>query len=138
MCVQLCPIFAALWTVTRLLCPWDSSGKNTGVGCQSLHQGILPTQRSNRRQLFPALPDGFFTTSATCGAHTVLYVYINGIDMTYVFTCYLYPLYIEYLTVCQILFQVLGFHQLMTPTKVPAFMRVISQQGETDTNKHNK
>ena len=25
------------------LCPWDSPGKNTGVGCHSLPQGILPT-----------------------------------------------------------------------------------------------
>ena len=32
--------------VTRLLCPWDSSGKNTGVGCQALLQGIFPTQGS--------------------------------------------------------------------------------------------
>ena len=31
----------------RLLCPWDSPGKNTGVGCHSLHQGIFPTQGSN-------------------------------------------------------------------------------------------
>ena len=36
---------------TRLLCPWDSPGKNTGVGCHSLIQGILPTQRSNLRLL---------------------------------------------------------------------------------------
>ena len=32
--------------VTRLLCPWDSSGKNTGVGCQALLQGIFLTQGS--------------------------------------------------------------------------------------------
>ena len=25
-------------------CPWDSPGKNTGVGCHSLLQGIFPTQ----------------------------------------------------------------------------------------------
>ena len=31
----------------RLLCPWDSSGKNTGVGSHSLLQGIFPTQGSN-------------------------------------------------------------------------------------------
>ena len=31
----------------RLLCPWNSPGKNTGVGCHSLLQGILPTQGSN-------------------------------------------------------------------------------------------
>ena len=27
---------------TRLLCPWDSPGKNTAVGCQTLLQGIKP------------------------------------------------------------------------------------------------
>ena len=32
---------------TRLLCPWDSLGKNTGVGCHALFQGIFPTQGSN-------------------------------------------------------------------------------------------
>ena len=32
---------------TRLLCPWDSPGKNTGVGSHSLLQGIFPTQGSN-------------------------------------------------------------------------------------------
>ena len=31
----------------RLLCPWDSPGKNIGVGCHFLLQGILPTQGSN-------------------------------------------------------------------------------------------
>ena len=28
----------------RLLCPWDSPGKNTGVGCHFLLQGIFTTQ----------------------------------------------------------------------------------------------
>ena len=31
----------------RLLCPWDSPGKNTGVGCLSFLQRIFPTQGSN-------------------------------------------------------------------------------------------
>ena len=35
-----------LWTVARLLCPWDSPGKNTGADCQALLQGIFPTQGS--------------------------------------------------------------------------------------------
>ena len=30
-----------------LLCPWSSPGKNTGVGCHSLLQGIFPTQGLN-------------------------------------------------------------------------------------------
>ena len=33
--------------VARLLCPWNSPGKNTGVGCHVLLQGILLTQGSN-------------------------------------------------------------------------------------------
>ena len=32
---------------TRLLCPWDSSGQNTGVSCHFLLQGIFPIQGSN-------------------------------------------------------------------------------------------
>ena len=44
-CVQL---FAMLWTVAlQLLCPWDSLGKNTGMGCHVLLQGIFPTQGRN-------------------------------------------------------------------------------------------
>ena len=31
----------------RLLCPWDSQGKNTGVGCHFLLQRIFLTQGSN-------------------------------------------------------------------------------------------
>ena len=43
---------ATLWALpTRLLCPWDSPGKNTGVGCHSLLQGIFPTQGSNTHLL---------------------------------------------------------------------------------------
>ena len=36
---------------TRLLCPQDSPGKNTGVGCRFLLQRIFPTQGLN-----PGLP----------------------------------------------------------------------------------
>ena len=31
----------------RLLCPWDSAGKNTGLGCHVLLQGLFLTQGSN-------------------------------------------------------------------------------------------
>ena len=36
---------------SRLLCPWNSPGMNTGVGSHSLLQGIFPTQGLN-----PGLP----------------------------------------------------------------------------------
>ena len=32
---------------TRFLCPWDPPGKNTGVGCHFLLQGIFLTQGQN-------------------------------------------------------------------------------------------
>ena len=41
---QLCGL---LLQPTRLLCPWNSPGKNTGVGCHFLLQGIFLTQESN-------------------------------------------------------------------------------------------
>ena len=31
---------------TRVICPWTCPGKNTGVGCHTLLQGIFPTQES--------------------------------------------------------------------------------------------
>ena len=34
-------------TPARLLCPWNSPGKNTGVDCHSLPQRIFPTQGLN-------------------------------------------------------------------------------------------
>ena len=42
----------------RFLCLWDSPGKNTGVGCHFLLQGICPTQELNLgllhcRQILP-------------------------------------------------------------------------------------
>ena len=50
----------------RLLCHWDSLGKNTGGSCHALLQGIFPSQGSNPCLLcIPALADVFFTTSGT-------------------------------------------------------------------------
>ena len=41
-------LFLTPWTVAhRLLCPWDFPGKNTGVSCHFLLQGIFQTQGSN-------------------------------------------------------------------------------------------
>ena len=50
---QLCPTLCNPTDLqpTRLLCPWSSPGKNTGVGCHSLLQRLFPTQGLN-----PSLP----------------------------------------------------------------------------------
>ena len=52
-----------LWP-TRLLCPWDFSGKDNGVGCHFLLQGVFLTQGLNlglphcRQILYPLDPQG--------------------------------------------------------------------------------
>ena len=49
-------LFETLWTVAqRLLCPWNSPNKNTGVGCHFLLQGDLPDQGIKPRS--PALQE---------------------------------------------------------------------------------
>ena len=65
--LQLCPTLCNPMDLqpTRLLCPWGCSGRNSGVGCHFLLQGIFPTQGSNLGLLsLPALAGGFFTASA--------------------------------------------------------------------------
>ena len=42
-----CHMAQFLCDVRRLLCPRDSPGENTGVGCHALLQGIFLTQGSN-------------------------------------------------------------------------------------------
>ena len=42
---------------TRLPCPWDSPGKNTGVSCHFLLQGMKVKSESEVSQLCPALHD---------------------------------------------------------------------------------
>ena len=61
--VQPCLTLVTPWTVAhRLLCPWNSPGKNTGVGCHFLLQGIFPSQGLNRalphcrQTLYPLSP----------------------------------------------------------------------------------
>ena len=49
-CMLSCSVVSdSLWPhgllAHRLLCPWDSPGKNTGVDCHFLLQGIFLTQR---------------------------------------------------------------------------------------------
>ena len=44
----------------KLLCPCDSPGKSTGVGCHALLQGIFLTQGSNLQLLVSCIVGGFF------------------------------------------------------------------------------
>ena len=55
--------------------PWDSPGKNTGMGCHALLQGYFPTQRSNPSLLCLLNCSGFFTTEPTVKPLTSLVIY---------------------------------------------------------------
>ena len=63
---------------TRLLCPWNSPGKNSGVGCQFLLQVIFPTQGSIlglphcRQNSLPTEPSGTLLIGITYIWLTVL------------------------------------------------------------------
>ena len=45
------------WLPTTLPCPWDSPGKNTGVGCHFLLQCMRVKSESEVAQSCPALSD---------------------------------------------------------------------------------
>ena len=66
---------ACLTLCTRLLCPWDSPGQSTGVGCHALLRGIFQTQGSNPHLLhflqwqagsLPLTPPGMPHSRHTC------------------------------------------------------------------------
>ena len=67
-----------LWPI-RLLCPWDSPGKNTGVGCHILLQGIFLNQGSNPRLMLwqvGSLPSILMPSYCTLRISPTLYIYI--------------------------------------------------------------
>ena len=68
------PLFEAPWPVAHQApLPWDFPGRNTGVSCHFLLQGIFLTQGSNLRLLgLLALPGGFFITPDTWEARNIL------------------------------------------------------------------
>ena len=100
MCVSSCfshvQIFETPWTVAcRLLCPWVSPGKNTGVGFHFLLQGIFPTWGLNPRLLhllhwqagsLPLAPPGNTLTphcpnkaDSNCNFFKLIYLLIEGL-----------------------------------------------------------
>ena len=64
---------------TRLLCPWDFPGKDAGVGCHFLVQGIFPTRGLNpgllhcRQILYPLSHQGRPNTSISKNIYVFLW-----------------------------------------------------------------
>ena len=62
------------WQPTRLPCPWDSPGKNTGVGCHFLLQcmKVKVKNESEVSQLCPTLSDPMDCSSPGSSVHGIL------------------------------------------------------------------
>ena len=58
----------------RLLCPWNFPGRNTGLGCHFLLQGIFLTQGVNPHLLQVSCIAGKFFTANPLGLPCVLYL----------------------------------------------------------------
>ena len=70
---------------SRLFCPWDSPGKNTGGSCQALLQGIFLTQGSNLHLLhwqaasLPLVPRGHLSHQGKRKAKVLITVRPNSL-----------------------------------------------------------
>ena len=60
------------WQPTRLLCPWDSPGKNTGVGCHFLLQCMKVKGESEVAQSCLALSDTMDCSLQVFAVHGIL------------------------------------------------------------------
>ena len=60
------------WQPTRLSCPWDSPGKNTGVGCHFLLQCMKVKSESEVAQSCPTLSDPMDGSLPGSSVHGVL------------------------------------------------------------------
>ena len=72
-CLSYVQLYVNPWTVpTRILCPWNFPGKNTGVGRHLLSLGHLPDPGVEPESLVsPTLAGGFFTTAPRGEPHSL-------------------------------------------------------------------
>ena len=89
MCAKSLQLCTTLWDPrlqpAKLFCPWDSPGKNTGVGCHALLQQIFATKGWNPWLRSPALAGRFSTTSATLEALLQIHQLVKSITLWLLF-----------------------------------------------------
>ena len=59
------------WQPTRPRCPWDSPGKNIGVGCHFLLQCMKVKSESEVAQLYPSLSDPMYCSLPGSSIHGI-------------------------------------------------------------------
>ena len=75
---------------TRLLCPWDSPGKNTGMGCCALLQRIFPTQGLNSISCVSCIAGEFFTTEPPGKPQLCAYLFTSAEGQ--IFCLFVFPI----------------------------------------------
>ena len=106
------------------VCPWNVSGKNTGVGCHFLLQGIFLTQGLNLHlSHLPPLPGRFFTTGTPWEApgHIVFNSYFQssqGLGMESSFSGCLLGEQLDKLPACHERNRVMHFHFSSKPLEL--------------------
>ena len=72
-CQVMSDSFVTLWAIAhQLLCPWDFPGKDTGVGCHFLLQGIFWIQGSNSHLLHWRVDSSSLSHMHTCSVASVV------------------------------------------------------------------
>ena len=74
-CPTLCDHYG--WWPATLFCPWDSPGKNPGVGCHALLQGIF-LMKGTWVSCISCIAGGFFTTEPPGKPFIWVYTNSNG------------------------------------------------------------
>jgi len=82
------------WQPTRLPRPWDSPGKNTGVGCHFLLQCMKVKSESEVAQWYPTLSDPMDCSLPGSSVHYFLFLGWTSFSYCfYIFTCHYFSLY---------------------------------------------
>ena len=80
MCAKSLHLRLTLWPhglkFARLICSWDSPGKNAGVGCHALLQGIFLTQRSSLHLLWLHCQQIIYRWAIVETVYMYVYIYI--------------------------------------------------------------
>ena len=98
----------------RLLCPWDSPGRNPGVGCRVLLQGIFLTQGLNLGLLYWRRVHYHLS-------HTVLSFFLSSFFFSF------HPLFLCFLSSFSLLLSI-------PPPYFPSFLPFMQQAGSYFSN----
>ena len=79
------------WKPTRLLCPWDSPGKNTGVGCHFLLQRMNVKSEREAAQSCPTLRDPMDCSPPGSPVHGIFQARVLEWGAVAFSVCMLYP-----------------------------------------------